>query len=539
MKSIITKDFGITNAENFESMVSLPLSRVYVMVGRTSLWPNTTNPSTLDDDVIQTPYDVTSYKNQIFNDGVIIKRINSSDVQPVVPRVDWANNEVYVAYDQTANLFTKILDTAVTGGTVNVGSGLLNTVNANGINFTTSTPSLSVGSIIKINEERKEVINLSSSALIVNTVFASAYSNVKLFKTTTTTTQYANKFYVRNSQDQVFKCLFNNDGIASNTMPTISIGGELPENPYVETADGYKWKYMYTIPTGLKNRFFTDKYMPVLRDTIVFNNSKDGRIDIVKIIDGGSGFYGGTTVSNYAVVEVEGDGTLADITVDVVDGVITDTNIVNGGNNYTTATITVNDPIKQQIGNAAILQAVIGPQYGHGFDAARELGASSLMLSIDFSGDVGGYLPVDADAEDTIRQVTLIKDVKLKTEAFATASVYPMYTKIFVSNPPVEFDNNAEVYVGNSYESAVFKATVVHFDSASNVLYLNNLIGNLNLVENEAVRQNGSPSSFAKAFTIVRPDINIFSGEILYIENRNKIIRNPSQTETLKLVVEF
>ena len=539
MKSIITKDFGITNAENFESMVSLPLSRVYVMVGRTSLWPNTTNPSTLDDAVIQTPYDTTSYKNQIFNDGVIIKRITSSDIQPVIPRVDWANNEVYVAYDQTANLFTKVLDTAVTGGTVNVGSGLLNTINANGINFTTSTPSLSVGSIIKISEERKEIISLNSSALVVNTVFGSAYSTAKLFKTTTTTTQYSNKFYVRNTQDQIFKCLFNNGGIASNTMPTISIGGELPENPYVETADGYKWKYMYTIPTGLKNKFFTDKYMPVLRDSIVFSNSKDGRIDIVKIIDGGSGYYGGTTVSNYSIVEVEGDGTLADITVDVVDGVITDINIVNGGNNYTTATLTLNDPIKQQIGNTANLQAVIGPQYGHGFDAARELGASSLMVSVDFSGDVGGVLPVDADAEDTVRQFALIKDVKLKTEAFATSSVYPMYTKIFVSNPPVEFDNNAEVYVGNSYETAVFKATVVHFDSASNVLYLNNLIGDLDLVENEAVRQNGSPSSFAKAFTVVRPDINIFSGEILYIENRNKIIRNPSQTETLKLVVEF
>ena len=242
MKSIITKDFGITNAENFESMVSLPLSRVYVMVGRTSLWPNTTNPSTLDDAVIQTPYDTTSYKNQIFNDGVIIKRITSSDIQPVIPRVDWANNEVYVAYDQTANLFTKVLDTAVTGGTVNVGSGLLNTINANGINFTTSTPSLSVGSIIKISEERKEIISLNSSALVVNTVFGSAYSTANLFKTTTTTTQYSNKFYVRNTQDQIFKCLFNNGGISSNTMPTISICGEFPENPYVETADGYKWK---------------------------------------------------------------------------------------------------------------------------------------------------------------------------------------------------------------------------------------------------------------------------------------------------------
>lgn len=539
MKSIITKDFGITNAENFESMVSLPLSRVYVMVGRTTPWPNTSNPTTLDDITVQTPYDTTSYKNQIFNDAELIKRVTSSDIQPVIPRVDWANNEVYVAYDQTANLFTKVLDTAYTSGSVNVGSGLLNTINANGINFTTVTPSISIGSIIKIGDERKEVVSFNSTALVVNTSFASAYSSANLFKTTVTTTQYANKFYVRNTKDQVFKCLFNNGGIVSNTMPQISIGGELPENPYVETADGYKWKFMYTIPTGLKNKFFTDKYMPVLRDTIVFDNAKDGRIDIVKIIDGGSGYYGGTTVSNYAIVDVDGDGTLADITVDVVDGVITDINIVNGGNNYTRATITLDDPIKQLIGNTANLQAIISPQYGHGSDAARELGASSLMISMDFSSDVNGNLPTQSNGKDTIRQFSLVRDIKLKTGSLATGSVYPMYTKVFTSNPPVDFDNNAEIYVGSSYETAVFKARVVHFDSASNVLYLNNLVGDLTAVENEAVRQKDAPSSFAKAFNVVSPDINIFSGEILYVENRDKITRNLSQTETLKLVVEF
>jgi hypothetical protein len=322
-------------------------------------------------------------------------------------------------------------------------------------------------------------------------------------------------------------------------MPQISIGGELPENPYVETADGYKWKFMYTIPTGLKNKFFTDKYMPVLRDTIVFDNAKDGRIDIVKIIDGGSGYYGGTTVSNYAIVDVDGDGTLADITVDVVDGVITDINIVNGGNNYTRATITLDDPIKQLIGNTANLQAIISPQYGHGSDAARELGASSLMISMDFSSDVNGNLPTQSNGKDTIRQFSLVRDIKLKTGSLATGSVYPMYTKVFTSNPPVDFDNNAEIYVGSSYETAVFKARVVHFDSASNVLYLNNLVGDLTAVENEAVRQKDAPSSFAKAFNVVSPDINIFSGEILYVENRDKITRNLSQTETLKLVVEF
>jgi hypothetical protein len=539
MKSIITKDFGITNAENFESMVSLPLSRVYVMVGKTTPWANTSNPTTLDDITVQTPYDTTSYKNQIFNDAELIKRVTSSDIQPVIPRVDWANNEVYVAYDQTANLFTKVLDTAYTSGSVNVGSGLLNTINANGINFTTVTPSISIGSIIKIGDERKEVVSFNSTALVVNTSFASAYSSANLFKTTVTTTQYANKFYVRNTKDQVFKCLFNNGGIVSNTMPQISIGGELPENPYVETADGYKWKFMYTIPTGLKNKFFTDKYMPVLRDTIVFDNAKDGRIDIVKIINGGSGYYGGTTVSNYAIVDVDGDGTLADITVDVVDGVITDINIVNGGNNYTRATITLDDPIKQLIGTTANLQAIISPQYGHGSDAARELGASSLMISMDFSSDVDGNLPTQSNGKDTIRQFSLVRDIKLKTGSLATGSVYPMYTKVFTSNPPVDFDNNAEIYVGSSYETAVFKARVVHFDSASNVLYLNNLVGDLTAVENEAVRQKDAPSSFAKAFNVVSPGINIFSGEILYVENRDKITRNLSQTETLKLVVEF
>lgn len=539
MKSLITKDFGITNAENFESMVSFPLSTLYVLIGRALAWPNTSNPAVLDDSEIQLPYDTTAYKNQIFNDGQLLKKVTGSDIQPVIPRVDWANNEVYVAYDQTANLFVKVLDTAVTGGNVNVGSGLLNTVNANGINFTIANPTLTVGSIIKIGEERKEVVNLTSSQMVVNTAFTNSYSSANLFKTTISATQYSNKFYVRNSKDQIFKCLFNNNNTASNTMPEISIGGELPENPYIETSDGYKWKYMYTIPTGLKNKFFTDKYMPVLRESVVSTNSKDGRIDIVKILNGGSGYFAGSTVNNYDILEIEGDGTNANFTVDIVDGVITDVNILNGGNNYTRAVITIDDPLKLPLTNAANLQAVISPQYGHGSDPARELGASDLMISVDFSGDVNGNLPVEADGSDFIRQICLVKDIKFANGTFATESIYPMYTELFVSNPPVDFQHNAQVYVGTNYDTSPFKASVVHFDSAENILILNNIIGNVDNIENETIRQKDSPSSFAKVFSIVKPDINIFSGEILYVENRNKIIRSPFQTETVKLVVEF
>jgi hypothetical protein len=539
MKSLVTKDFGITNAENFESMVTLPLASVYVLIGRATAWPNTSDPNILDDAAIETPYDTTKYKNQIFNDGQILKKINGSDIQPVIPRVDWASNEVYVAYDQTSNLFIKIVDTAVSGGTVNVGSGLLNTVNANGINFTTATPVLTVGSIIKIGEENKEVVNVSATQLVVNTAFTSAYSTQKLYKTEISETQYSNKFYVRNSKDQVFKCLFNNNNVVSTFMPEISIGGELPENPYIEAADGYKWKYMYTIPTGLKNKFFTDKYMPVLREAVVYDNATDGRIDIVKIIDGGTGYYGGSTVSNYNIASVSGDGSLANFTVDVTNGVITDINIINGGNNYTRAAITLDDPLKLPVTNTANLEVIIGPQYGHGWDAARELGASDLMISVDFVGDVSGYLPVENDGSDYFRQICLVKNVEFANGVFATESLYKSYTTLFVSNPPVDFEHNSMVYVGTSYATATFTASVIHFDSATNTLIVNNVIGDVDSIENETIRQKDSPSAFAKVFSVVKPDINIFSGELLYIENRNKIIRNPNQTETIKLVVEF
>jgi len=38
MASIITKDFGIANAINFEKMISLPLANVYIMMGRSIPW---------------------------------------------------------------------------------------------------------------------------------------------------------------------------------------------------------------------------------------------------------------------------------------------------------------------------------------------------------------------------------------------------------------------------------------------------------------------------------------------------------------------
>lgn len=550
MKSIITKDFGITNAKNFESMVSNETANLYVMVGRSIKWANTVNPSVLDDDVISTPYDTTEYKYQVMRDGVLLKKVTASDMQLVAPRVDWTTGTVYVAYDQSANLFVKSIDTrivnAASNGVVTVGAGALNTINSSTINFSSgATPALSVGLIVKLGEEQKEVVSFNSTAIVVNTAFASAYTNANLFATTISTTQYSNKFYVRNTKDQVFKCLFNNDGVQSVNMPEITIGGQLPENSFIETDDGYKWKYLYTIPTGLKNKFFTDKYMPVIRDTTVFENSKDGRIDIIKILDGGSGYFRGSSENIYdANTTVIGDGTSASIRYTITTGVITDVTILNGGNNYTTATLVLNDPLQNNLGTDANLQVIISPQNGHGYDPVREIGASSQMISLDFDGDMNGLFKVQNDGTDDIRQICLVKDPKFATNStFMQTSVIPMYTLVYTNNPASDFQHDEIVFVpaegSSSYEGSIFSGRVVHFDSGSNILVLNNIIGAGADIVAKSIYQKDDLSRFAKVITVDTPDINIFSGEILYIENRAKITRSTNQTESVKLVVEF
>lgn len=540
MAAIITKDFGITNALNFEQMISLPLANVYIMIGRAVPWANASNASLLDDSDIPDPYDTIDVRNQIARDGLIMVKINSSDVQPVIPRVDWETDEVYVAYDHTTNLFAKLIETQYTGN-VTIGAGSLQRVNSSTINLASVNPVITVGSLIRVGEETKEVcdVNVTGTFLTVNTPFTSAYTNANLYKIVTSTTQYSNKFYVRNSADQIFKCLFNNNSANSTVMPEIGLDGQLPENPYIETSDGYKWKYMYTIPSGLKSKFFTDKYMPVIREPVVFENAENGRIDIIEIKNGGSGYFAGGSVNNYAIVNVDGDGANANVTIDVTNGVVTNINIVDGGLNYTTADLTLDDTIQTLAGTDAELRAVISPQNGHGFSPIRELGGSDQMISLDFDGDLNGLMPTENDGTDSFRQIAIIKDPKLANGVYATSTVYPMYTAFQMSNPPVDFEHDKTIYAGPNFETSTFRATVVHFDNDTNELLINRIAGNVDLMVGETLYQKDSPSAAARAFSVTKPDINIFSGEILYIENKPEIVRSPDQTETVKLVVEF
>jgi len=109
-------------------------------------------------------------------------------------------------------------------------------------------------------------------------------------------TYTAGSFYVVTDQLHVFKCLDNNGGAKSTTKPQKPLS-----SPYVFSgADGYRWKYMYTVNATEFSKFMTDTWLPV--KTLAADDGSDqwlvqadastsaGEISQIQVTAGGSGY---------------------------------------------------------------------------------------------------------------------------------------------------------------------------------------------------------------------------------------------------------
>lgn len=148
------------------------------------------------------------------------------------------------------------------------------------------------------------------------------------------------QFYVLTTDFNVYKCLFNNNGGTSTSKPQGT-------DPIPQTyADNYIWKYLYTIPLSLRNRFLTDTYMPV--QTQVTNKFySNGLVDTIVIDNKGSGYSNNSNVTltvNGTFKGGTGNSIANLIPVFNTAGQFIDIRIKDRGNNYSTANITINNP---------------------------------------------------------------------------------------------------------------------------------------------------------------------------------------------------
>lgn len=117
------------------------------------------------------------------------------------------------------------------------------------------------------------------------------------------------QFYCLTDDYNVYKCLFNNNNSPSSIRPT---GTSIAP---IMLDDGYIWKYMYTIPLSVRNKFLTATTMPVVTalsnqfyskgSIVAYAIENPGKkypitsyeVTGFKIIDGGSGYTSNPTIT--------------------------------------------------------------------------------------------------------------------------------------------------------------------------------------------------------------------------------------------------
>lgn len=331
--------------------------------------------------------------------------------------------------------------------------------------------------------------------------------------------------YVMTDSFHVYKCLFNN-GNANSSVKPISTN---PNTTYT-TADGYVWKYMYTLSDVDRIRFTTNEWIPVR--TLVANDGSlqwrvqqaatDGAIDSVAIIDQGSSYTGTPTVS----FSGDGSGASATLTTNTVSGAITNVTIIAKGSGYTFA-----NAIVSGTGTGATLAVNIGPKGGHGYDAVSELGVKTLIINVRLRADEGGKIPTTND----FRQIALISDPLAYAGNAFSGTTFSQTTRLSVTGSGANFAQDEFAFQGTTFETATFSGEIIEFDTANGIVKLAETIGTP--TAGSLVGALTAASRYVTAVT--NPDLTRNSGKIIYIDDISPVARNPSQTEDIKLIISF
>lgn len=343
-------------------------------------------------------------------------------------------------------------------------------------------------------------------------------------------------YYVLTTDHRVYKCLSNNFGALSNVEPT-SINTVEP----VETADGYLWKYMYTVSNEEVLRFVTDDYMPVKHldsddnslQWKVQQGAVDGAVYSIKITNGGNGYSNASNLVVY--VYGDGVGASAEATINTMSNTVNSISMVTYGSGYKSATVR----ILGGGGANAKAEAIISPAGGHGSNPLYELNGSNLLIDSRIFGSENDKYP----AYTQFRQISLVKDpLKYGSSTVSTnnavSQTYDMgvYNYAVGVGVPLNYSTGEIVYQGSSYSNKTFSARAVYWDSNNSIIRTTQYVGEATTAESLYGLQTVTNKLVG---SISHPELEPNSGQILYVDNLEPITKDPEQIDDLKVLIKF
>ena len=318
MSSLLKSPLDNSIADAVYNEIQNRSARYYYFLGKTINWTDEANPPY--------PIDSFNYELQSRNEIITLKELNSTDVAFVIPRVDWVTGQVWDMYDDQYS--TEVQGINLIAGGFGYSSTPTITITGGGGSGASASAILNNGSIIAITLNSRGTGYTAIPTVTISGGGGSAASATAVVNIAPSGAQRLEdtNCYAITDDFNVYKVLDNNNNAISTYKPVGTV-----VDPVI-MPDGYMWKYLYSIPIALRNKFLTDVYMPVV-NSIRSQFYSGGEILNIKIDNAGQNY-------SFANITVAGDGYRASDPL-----LLNALTISAGGTGYTSgATLTVAPP---------------------------------------------------------------------------------------------------------------------------------------------------------------------------------------------------
>lgn len=388
---------------------------------------------------------------------------------------------------------------------------------------------------------------------------------------------------------RVYKCISNNSGATVANVPTAV------QSAVIKSADGYVWKYMYSIGSSDWAKYQVSSgamgnWMPVKKqltddssgqfDTAM-KNATDG--EILHVTTAGSTTFGNVSNSHFAdkvghSVVINRNHTGAGFgsgftgVVAQHSGANYYIDVTNGGSDYRKIATIETVTGTTYTDASAHLRPVLSPIGGHGWDAVSELGGFRIMIYAELTTSMTDFI-----LENDFRKVGLITnpykqgsvfdyiqtvdstDSYISGEKYSTATNARQLVKIKFAPGTWQSDANMEAAKDNEYTQRNSsgetdnKFILVEVESNNQTAHFLPIAGEFDTTLNTAgtellydqLRGDVAGSAYtlevlnSSVINVTKEKLKKYSGNIIYIDNITAVTRSGSSTQKVKLVIEF
>lgn len=517
----------------------------YFFVGRTTEWDDEESP--------ELPVDSPRYANTSSRNMLFVKRIQSSDAVLMISRINWVSGTVYDQYDDKYGE----LDSTDTVITANSGAASLK----DSLFYVLTDDDHVYKCIFNNNNADSTVKPTGTSTSAIET--ADGYIWKFMFKVEASdkikflTPEYIPVRKIAGSGDPEFDVngridtiTITDAGSSYETAPTVIIngdgtgavatasvsGGEVTSISLTTPGEGYSFAYITFSGGGGSGAAASVSLGATESGTVqedVENAAIPGTIDRLEIISGGIDYVDGD-----AAVAIVGDGSGAEAILDIDpdDGSILSVTITNRGSGYTFADVTITGAE----GAGAELIAVISPRAGHGANAQKELFATNVGFSVNLTND-----NADLFLNNDFRQIGVIKNPLIfnsnnnfdDTTGTCCYVIQVLDPQNYALDDVITTDSGGKFIViqkvdadGDGTDDSIYLLPIIPIITTSSVL-TNTTQSIPNLVINTDVS--------GETVALATPEIDNTTGEIIYLDNREFIVRQQDQVEKIRAILKF